>query len=278
MVRLAAGGGIAGSVLDERGAAVDSFTVAVESIAAPHGVVPHVKPGTFQHGSFRLERLVPGSYVLMASTQGRPPARSDPIDVRASAVTDGVRIVIAAGGVVVGRVVDDRRAPVAGADLRFDLVSAVAGTDASAKTDDSGRYRLEGAPRGPFTLRAQKDGFRVKLVSGLFVESGRTLTQDVVMNAFDGGPGTEFGGIGANLQVSGNAIVFAGVFPGEPAERAGVRQGDRLVRIDGEDTAGLSHVDAIQRLRGEPGTSVGVSVQRGGAVLDLVIVRASIVH
>jgi hypothetical protein len=40
----------------------------------------------------------------------------------------------------------------------------------------------------------------------------------------------------------------------------------------------MSQVDAIQRLRGEPGTSVGVSVQRGGAVLDLVIVRASIVH
>jgi hypothetical protein len=277
-LRLGAGGAIAGSVVDERGAPVDSFTVGVESIAAPHGVLPHVKPGTFQRGSFRLERLVPGSYVLMASTQGRPPARSDPIDVRRAAVTDGVRIVIAAGGIVVGRVVDDRNTPLAGVDLRFDLVSAVTGSDASARTDDSGRYRLEGAPRGPFTLRAQKDGLRTKLLSGLFIESGRTLTQDITMSPFDGGPGTEFGGIGANLQTSGNAIVFAGVFPGQPADRAGVRQGDRLVRVDGEDAAGMSQVDAIQRLRGEPGTSVGVSVQRGGAVLDLVIVRASIVH
>ncbi len=277
LLRLGAPGGISGSAVDGRGAPLDSFSLGVEAFAGPHGQTVQVRPAAFRGGSFRVDRLVPGSYVLTASTQGAPPARSDPIEVRRGAVTDGVRIVVAAGGVVVGRVVDDRNAPLAGVDLRFDLVSAVVQSDASAKTDDSGRYRLEGAPPGPFTLRAQRDGFRVKLVSGLFVASGQTIAQDVILKAIDGGGQTEFAGIGAALQPVESRIVFGAVFPGDPADRAGVEQGDRLVRIDGEDAA-LPLVDAIQRLRGQPGTSVGVTVERKGTMLELLLVRASIVH
>jgi hypothetical protein len=279
-LRLGAGGAIAGTVVDDRGAAVDSFSIGIESSVSPHGAsVRGGQPAApFKGGAFRLERLVPGTYWLTASTQGRPPARSDPIEVRAAAVTDGVKIVVAMGGAVAGRVVDDRRAPIAGVELRFDLVSAVAGSDATARTDESGAYRLEGAPSGPFTLLAKKDGFRVKLLSGLLVESGRTLTKDVTLTPYDGGPGTEFGGIGAQLVPSGGGIAFGAVFPGDPADRAGLRVGDRIVRIDGDDTTGLSVVDAIQRLRGEAGTSVGLTIAREDNTLDLVLARGSIVH
>jgi hypothetical protein len=279
-LRLGAGGSIAGSVVDERGSAIDSFSLGIESFVPAHGAGAHRNGATpFRSGSFRLERLVPGTYVLTASAPGKPPARSDPIDVRGGAVVDGVRIVLTAGGVVVGRVFDDRNTPLSGVELRFDLVSAVAGSDAVAKSDDSGSYRLEGAPGGPFTMRAQKEGFRPKLVSGLWVESGRTLTKDLTLTPTDGtSGGTELGGIGASIAPGGGGIVFAAVFPGDPADRAGVRQGDRLVRVDGEDAAGLSVVDAIQRLRGAAGTSVGVSIERGGTVRDLMIERAAILH
>ncbi len=277
-LRLGPGGGIEGRAVDDRGRAIDSFSIGVEAFSAPHGMRTDVKPATFQGGAFRLEHLVPGTYVLTASTAGRPPARSDPIDVRSGALTDGVRILLTSGGVLVGRVVDERNAPLTGVDLRFDLVSAVAGSDASAKTDDSGRYRLEGTPRGPFTLKVGREGFRTKLLSGLFVEPGRTITQDVVLTAMDGGAGMELGGIGANIQPAGGGIAFTAVFPGDPADRAGLKAGDRLVRIDGEDIAALSAEDAIQRVRGQPGTTVGVTVQRDGMTLDLVIVRASIVR
>ena len=58
------------------------------------------------------------------------------------------------------------------------------------------------------------------------------------------------------------------------------RAGDRVVRIDGEGTDGMSLSDAIQRLRGEEGTSVGVSVERPktGETVDVMIVRAAIVR
>jgi hypothetical protein len=279
-LRLGAGGAIAGTVVDDRGTPIDSFSVGIESSVSPHGgsVRGGQPPAPFKGGVFRLERLVPGTYWLTASTQGRPPARSDAIEVRSAALTDGVKIVVAMGGVVVGHVIDDRRAPIAGAELRFDLVSAVAGSDATTRTDETGAYRLEGAPSGPFTLLAKKEGFRVKLLSGLWVESGRTLTKDVMLTPYDGGPGTEFGGIGAQLVPASGGIAFGAVFPGNPADRAGVRVGDRIVRIDGEDAAGLSVVDAIQRLRGEAGTSVGLTIAREGNTFDLVLVRGSIAH
>src|SRR5208282_5842988 len=98
------------------------------------------------------------------------------------------------------------------------------------------------------TLRVHKDGYRVRLISGLRVDSGATLRQDVVLAAMDGGPGMELGGIGAALRQLDDGIALADVFPGDPASRAGLRRGDRILRIDGEPTQGMSLADALQRL------------------------------
>jgi carboxyl-terminal processing protease len=120
----------------------------------------------------------------------------------------------------------------------------------------------------------------VKLVSGLRIDSGATLRQDVMLVTVDGGAGLELGGIGAALEQTGGGITLRDVFPGDPAATAGLRAGDRIVRIDGEPTQGISMSDALQRLRGEPGTSVGVSAQRPetGETVELTIVRGTIVH
>jgi protocatechuate 3,4-dioxygenase beta subunit len=283
VLRLKAGGALEGTVVDDRGAAAASFSLGVESFTPARGRhADRPAPRAFEdpRGAFRLERLIPGTYVLTASAPGRPPARSAAVEVRGGTVTGGVQITLLRGGVVTGRVFDERHAPIAGADLRFDAVSSVANSSASAQTDEAGQYRLEGAPAGPFTLRVQKDGFRMKLVSGLRVDSGATLRQDLTLVVLDGGPGMELGGIGAALQQTGEGIVLRDVFSGDPAGRAGLRSGDRIVRIDGETTQGMSMADALQRLRGEPGTSVGVSVQRPetGETVELTIVRGTIVR
>jgi hypothetical protein len=283
VLRLTAGGSIAGAVVDERGEGLPSFTVGVESFSPARGrPFDRLAPRSLDdvRGSFHWDKLAPGSYVLTASAPGRPPARSAAIDVRGGAVTDGVRIVVPRGGTVTGRVFDDRNAPLAGVDLHFDAVSSAVDSHSAASTDETGQYRLEGAPAGPITLRVHKDGFRVKLVSGLRVESGGRLTQDVTLVALEGGPGMELGGIGASLQQSGDGIVLRDVFPGDPASRAGLRAGDRLLRVDGEPTQGMSLMDVLQRLRGEAGSSVGVSAQRPetGETVDLTIVRGTIVR
>jgi hypothetical protein len=281
VLRLRAGGAIEGTVVDERGTGISSFSVGIESFAGAHAQrARNVGPRNFEdpRGAFRWDKLAPGSYVLTATAPGKPPTRSDAIDVRSGAVTSGVRIVLRRGGTVTGHVFDERHAPIAGADLTFDLVSTTVDANAHAKTDDWGEYRIEAAPAGLFTLRAHKDGFRVRMVPGLRVDSGGTLTQDVTLVGLDGGATFEFGGIGAGLVKRDDGIVIGNLFAGDPAEHAGLREGDRIVSIDGEDTSGLSIADAIQRLRGEAGTSVGVSVMRAGETIDVTIVRGSIVH
>lgn len=273
-LRLGAAGAIAGFVVDERGSRIDAFSVGIEaftpsagSVSAPGGMTP------FTRGVFRLEKLTPGTYVLTAAAPGFPPARSSVLVVRAGAVTDRVTITLARGGAVEGRVVDEQNVPVADVELRFDLVSSATGSDAVAKTDSSGRYRLEGAPAGLFTVSARKDGFKTRLVSALTVASGASVTRDIVLTH---GSGFQLTGIGAQLKPNGNAITFAGVFPGNPADVAGLRPGDRVLRIDGEDITGLSLADAIQHLRGEPGTVVGITVERGGDTIELTITRGEI--
>ncbi len=280
-LRLKAGGSIDGVVIDDRGAGVASFEVGIESSSAARTRVPR-RGGrrSFEdaRGAFRLEKLPPGSYVLTASAPGKTVARSDAIEVASGVATSGVRIVLSAGGTVIGRVVDERRAPIAGTDLRFDFVSSVFDSDATAKTDNAGLYRLEGAPSGPFTLRVEKEGFRVRLVSGLRIDAHGTLTQDITLTAVDGGGGIELGGIGATLKPTREGVTIAGVYQGDPAERAGLRAGDRILRIDGEDADGMSLADVLQRLRGQAGTTVGVSVQRADETIDVMIERAVIVH
>ncbi|MEO7112295.1 MAG: carboxypeptidase regulatory-like domain-containing protein [Polyangiaceae bacterium] len=275
-LRLGAAGSIAGFAIDERGRSIDSFSVGIESFVPARGLTPpRGGASDFKDGSFRLERLVPGTYVLTAATSGRPPARSSSIVVRSGAVTDNVKIVIAQGGAVEGHVFDDHHAPIADAELHFDLVSSVIGSDAIATTNASGYYRLEAAPAGLFTVSARKEGYRVKLVSGMTVSAGQTITKDLTLAK---GSGFELSGIGANLSQVGNGIGFAGVLPGDPADGVGLHPGDRILRIDGEEIAGLSVEDAIQRLRGEPGTVVGITVERGGETLDVAITRATLVH
>jgi hypothetical protein len=282
-LRLGPGGSIAGDVVDERGAAVPSFTIGIESFTPARGRnVDRASPRSFadMRGAFRWDRLAPGSYVLSASAPGKPPVRSSAVEVASGAVTRGVRIVLPRGGTVTGRVTDDRHVPLAGVDLHFDAVSSILDSNSSAQTDETGQYRIEGAPSGLFTLRVQKDGFRVRLVSGLRVDPGGVLRQDVVLSAIDGGPTLELGGIGATLSQTREGIALGGVLPGDPAERAGLRGGDVIVRIDGEPTEGMSMADALQRLRGEAGTVVGVSVKRPqtGETVDVTIVRGTIVH
>lgn len=280
-LRLKAGGAIEGVVVEENGARVPSFTVGVESfIGAQTRSLRGTPPRKVEDpgGAFRMEKLAPGRYVLTAGTPGRPPGRSDAIDVAGGITTSDVRIMLPSGGSVIGHVFDERHTPLEGVDLRFDAVSSVIDSGAHAQTDGTGQYRLDGAALGPFTLLAQKAGFRIRMLSGLRVDSHGTITKDVTLNALDGGAGLEFAGIGANLTPTPEGLTFGAVFQGDPAERAGLRAGDRILGIDADSTDGMSVADALQRLRGEAGTTVGVSVQRPktGETVDVLIERASI--
>jgi len=288
-LRLRAGGGIEGVVVDERGTGVPAFSIGIESFMAEKSVTSFGSfmqprydrgPRTFEdpRGSFLWDKLMPGDYVLTASVKGKPLVRSATLSVQSGAVTRGVRIVMAAGGSVVGHIVDDHDNAVADVDLAFDSVSSIVESSVYARSDASGNYRLDGAPAGPFSVKARKRGFVLHVASGLRVASGATLREDMKLTPDDGKGGVDLAGVGANLVASPEGIVVSGVRPDDPAARAGIQPGDRIVSIDGESTEGMSVTDAIQRLRGKAGTNVGVSVERPitRQIVDVVVVRAAI--
>ena len=133
-LRLKPGGAIEGFVVDERGAGVPTFTLGIEAYSsARHRQGDGGRPRGFEdpRGAFRLDNLAPGSYVLTASTSGRPPARSEAIEVVGGAPTRGVRIVLAKGGSVSGVVYDEGHKPLADVEVGFDSVSSVLASNAS---------------------------------------------------------------------------------------------------------------------------------------------------
>jgi len=75
-----------------------------------------------------------------------------------------------------------------------------------------------------------------------------------------------FDGIGISFQIYKDTILVIAPVPGGPAEKLGIRAGDKIVMIDGEDATG-TFVDnnyVFSRLRGDKGTKVDISIQRKG--------------
>lgn len=72
-------------------------------------------------------------------------------------------------------------------------------------------------------------------------------------------------GVGARLGREGGVLVVQGVFADGPAVRAGLRDGDVVVAVDGVPTAGQTVDQVVRRIRGEAGTRVKVEVLRKSA-------------
>ncbi len=73
-----------------------------------------------------------------------------------------------------------------------------------------------------------------------------------------------FGGVGIVISIRDQLLTVIKPMPGTPAGRAGLKQYDRIVRINNESTLNMPLDDAVRRLRGDPGTEVSVWVTREG--------------
>src|SRR5215203_5008563 len=71
-------------------------------------------------------------------------------------------------------------------------------------------------------------------------------------------------GLGISINVIADDITVATVFESSPAYQVGVRRGDVIAKIEGDDTKGWTSDQAVRRLKGPKGTIVGVSVKRSG--------------
>ncbi len=87
-----------------------------------------------------------------------------------------------------------------------------------------------------------------------------------------------FGGIGAEIGVRKDILTIISPLKGSPAERAGLKAGDRILKINATTTADLSIEEAVSYIRGPIGTSVKLTISREGEdVRDVEITRQTIV-
>jgi carboxyl-terminal processing protease len=85
----------------------------------------------------------------------------------------------------------------------------------------------------------------------------------------------EYSGIGVTIGVKGSRVQIAPPMKGGPADEAGLQGGDIILMVDG-DTIHTSD-EAAARIRGEAGTDVTLTIQRGEEVFDVTITRRQIV-
>lgn len=87
-----------------------------------------------------------------------------------------------------------------------------------------------------------------------------------------------FDGIGVQVEMKEGKLTVVAPMEGTPGEKAGIRPGDVIAMVDETDTAQLSLMEAVGRIRGPRGTAVKLTIRREGVAEPIVVevVRAEI--
>ncbi len=101
-------------------------------------------------------------------------------------------------------------------------------------------------------------------------EDGKKFEEDVRGN---------FGGIGAEIGIKNEILTIIAPLKDSPAEKAGLKSGDKILKINNESTQDIKVNDAVKKIRGEIGTKVTLSIFREGwdKSKDFVITRGQII-
>jgi len=82
-------------------------------------------------------------------------------------------------------------------------------------------------------------------------------------------------GLGVTIASIDGDITIQAIFEGSPAYKRGIRRGDVIARVEGEDMKGWTTEQAVRRLKGPKATTVNISIRRRGAegLIDMGVVR-----
>ncbi len=87
-----------------------------------------------------------------------------------------------------------------------------------------------------------------------------------------------YNGIGAQSKVMGDYVTITELYKDQPADKAGLRPGDQIMAVDGQDAKGKNPDELNEILRGFPGTTVTLTIQRPGQSLpfDVSLTRGEV--
>ncbi len=176
--------GIAGRVVDEKGAPVMSYWIGVDSFAPSGGgdagaLTARRRQIDDAEGAFELTDLAPGRYELVVSVVAGPLSRSQSIEVTSGTMTRGVRLVVHPGVRVIGNVTDAAtHAPLDNARAWV----AMGGLATQRPWTRGGQFTLDDAPAERFDLTVTCWGYIPRTVRGL---RGRRMGRPCVEVALD---------------------------------------------------------------------------------------------
>lgn len=86
----------------------------------------------------------------------------------------------------------------------------------------------------------------------------------------------EFDGVGIVITIRDDILTVISPIEGTPAYKAGVKGRDHIVKIDGQPTKDITLMEAVKKIRGPEGTSVILTIEREGELLEFEVCRAKI--
>jgi len=87
-----------------------------------------------------------------------------------------------------------------------------------------------------------------------------------VFSEFEAETSGEFGGLGVEMTIQNDILTVVAPIEDSPAWKAGIKSGDKIVRINGESTKGYTLVDAAQKMKGEKKEPIRLEIYREGFV------------
>lgn len=121
---------------------------------------------------------------------------------------------------------------------------------------------IDGANKG--LVEAAGDDYTTYLTAGETAEYSKSLNGDIG------------GGIGVEVGMRNKVPVVERVLQDNPAEKAGVMQGDIITAVNGEDTEGKTLNEVVALIRGEPDTTVLLQLFRSGQQQEVTITRQKV--
>lgn len=264
-VALALAEGVSGEVRSYRGELLAGAEVTLSTAEEVFRAV------TGPDGAFDMDGLASGPATLRVRAQGYAPYSHAVMvrEERGKRKTSLPRVELSPEAVVEGDVLDAHGKPVAGARIAQDhaptFTAAGRNPEGMAVSDAKGHFRLGGLSEGTVTLEAYApEAGRGRTTLQSLTRGRPTTNVRITLQDTKDGPLTDLGAAGSvavTLGQSGTDVVIVAVLGGGNAERAGVRQDDTLVAVDGAPVHTIE--DARKRMTGPPRDDVVLRLRRG---------------
>jgi len=114
----------------------------------------------------------------------------------------------------------------------------------------------------------------VEAVMGSLDEHSGYLTEETYTSFMENSVSGTYSGIGVTISIAGNDFVIISASPGSPAAKAGIGAGDILVAVDDVNIENEEFQALREKITGVPGTTVKITVRRGGELISFTVLRA----